>query len=67
MWKVQPLPFSHSLPTRLDPHSSATYYVEAEALQERHSGHGTAYAAMRPFVEIAGGRRIYAKGGVPLS
>lgn len=64
---MQPLPFSDRLPARLEPHSSLSFHIAGDAIREHSADHLIPFSQMRPWVEPASGKRIYAKGSVPLS
>lgn len=63
---VDPVPFSARLPYRLEPGESASFYMPAQAMRERHRSHLTPYRRMRPFVLLATGRRVQSRNPVAI-
>lgn len=59
------LPYSTPLPHRLEPHSSASFFVEVAEIQRGRRETGVPFSQMRPFVSLATGEKRYAKR-VPL-
>jgi hypothetical protein len=71
MFVIQPIYFSERLPARVEPHASLSLHVEADELRKHSARHGIPFKAMRPWVQSATGKKVYAKSlfwnrGVPL-
>ena len=64
---MQPLPFSERLPARVEPHSGASFHMAGDLLRNHAAEQGVPFKKMRPWVQPAFGKRIYAKKGVPLA
>lgn len=64
---LRPPPFSARVPTRIEPHASATFFVGADGLRQRIIEAGVAFEDVRPFVRTAAGERVFSKEPVPLA
>lgn len=64
---VQPLPFSDRLPARVEPHSSLSVHILADAIRQHAAEHRIPLKAMRAWVRPATGKQVYAKRSVPLA
>ncbi len=60
-----PLPFSDELPARLESHASASFYIHWGIVFSHSEELGVPYKKLRPWVQAATGRRVYARKGVP--
>jgi hypothetical protein len=63
---MQPLSFSQRLPARVEPHSSASFHIAGDEIWKVSAEKGIPLTKMRPWVQPASGKRIYAKRPVPL-
>ncbi|WP_205474450.1 hypothetical protein [Nocardioides sp. SYSU D00038] len=64
--KMVPLRISDPIPHRLEPHSKATYFIEGDALRDVHRDRSIPFNKMRPWVDLASGKRVQCKKSVPL-
>ena len=62
-----PQPISDALPCRLESHSKATFYLEADQVRQVHRERGIAFTDMRPWVDLGSGKRVSCKKTVPLA
>lgn len=62
-----PLRISDALPCRLESHSKATFYLDAEQVRQVHHERGIAFTDMRPWVDLGSGKRVRCKKTVPLA
>ncbi len=61
------LPLSDELPARVEPHASASFYVHWGIVYGYSEEVGVPYKNLRPWVQVATGKRLYARRGVPLT
>ncbi len=50
-----------------NPHASATFYVLGEDVRKHAEERGVPYKKLRPWVQVATGKKVYARKGVPLA
>jgi hypothetical protein len=67
IFATEPLLFSERLPARVEPHSSASFHMAGDAIREHAATQGIPFTKMRPWVQPASGKRVYAKTRVPLA
>jgi hypothetical protein len=60
-----PWPFSDALPARVEPHASASFYVRGATLEDHSEELGVPYKKLRPWVQLATGKKVYARKGLP--
>jgi hypothetical protein len=58
---VQPLVGSTPLPHRLDSGAEANFHMPADAIREYHERDGIDYRDMRPWVQLATGKKVYSR------
>lgn len=58
---LHPLPFNPALPHRLEPGSSATWYMGADEFKRQLDGVGRRTAEAKGFVHLATGAKVFAK------
>lgn len=63
---IQPHPQSASLPHRLESGSSASFYIDADALRRHSAERGVAFRRMRPWVRLGTGQRVVSRKGLLL-
>ena len=67
VYSTRALRISEPLPCRLESHSKATFYLEADELRRVHAERGIAFTNMQPWVDLASGKRVRCNSTVPLA
>lgn len=67
VYSTRALRISESLPCRLEPHSKATFYLEADDLRRVRAERGIAFSGMKPWVDLGSGKRVRCNKTVPLA
>jgi len=62
MVSIQQLPWSASLPHRLEPGASASWYIETKAVQDECAKRGFRHQDVRAYVNLGTGQVIRAEG-----
>ncbi|ROR89335.1 hypothetical protein [Nocardioides aurantiacus] len=65
--QMNPLRISEKIPFRLEPHSRARFFIEGDALRNVHRERNIPFKAMRPWVDLASGKRVRCRKSVPLA